>query len=318
MKEYAFGVDIGGTAIKIGLFHTDGDLIKKFQIPTRTDDNGANVLPDVLLAIQLTMEEQGISQDQIEGIGMGVPGPVRDDGTVLRCINLGWGVFNIPEKIMSMEPRIRKVKVTNDVNAATLGEMWKGGGKGYQNLFMITLGTGIGGGLILNGQLISGKGGASGEIGHICVNTQEPDLCRCGHRGCLEQYCSATGLLRTARKRMKLHPEEPTVLRDIPRLTAKDICDAAKDGDAMALDLLDKLGHRLGLALNAVAATVDPEIFVIGGGLSNAGDILLDPIRRYYLQHAFHAYNDTAFALAKLGNDAGIYGCVYQILSMKD
>ena len=315
MRPYAFGVDVGGTAIKLGFFQTDGTLVKKFQIPTRTEENGIYILPDILHAMLTTMVEQQITWDDVEGVGMGVPGPVTEDGTVLRCINLGWDVFSIPEKLRELEPRIFKIRVTNDVNAATLGEMWQGGGKGYRNLFMITLGTGIGGGVILNGQMIYGKGGAAGEIGHICVNTEETEPCKCGHCGCLEQYCSATGLLRTAKRRLEERPKEQTLLRGHKNLTAKQVCDDAKKGDAVALELLDELGSRLGLALNAVAGTLDPEIFVIGGGLSNAGDILLQPIVTHYRRHAFHAYNDTTFALAKLGNDAGIYGCVNMVLS---
>lgn len=315
MRPYAFGVDIGGTAVKLGFFRTDGTLLKKFQIPTRTEDNGIHILPDVLHAMTAVLAEQHLTWAEVEGVGMGVPGPVTEDGTVLRCINLGWDVFSIPDKLRELEPGIWKIRVTNDVNAAALGELWQGGGKGYRNVFMITLGTGIGGGVIVNGRMVYGKGGAAGEIGHICVNTEETAKCKCGHRGCLEQYCSATGLLRTAKEHLALHPEEPTRLRAYRSLTAKHICDEAKAGDAVALNLLDQLGLRLGLALNAVAGTIDPEIIVIGGGLSNAGEILLNPIVSHYRAFAFHAYNDTAFALAKLGNDAGIYGCVNMILT---
>ena len=314
MRPYAFGVDIGGTAIKLGLFQTDGELMEKWSIPTRTDDKGKHVLPDVITSIQSKLDERKIPWNEVEGVGMGVPGPVKEDGTVMRCINLGWDVFNIPERIRTLEPRIHRFHVSNDVNAATLGEQWKGAAKGRKNVFMITLGTGIGGGLVVNEQIVNGVNGGTGEIGHFRVNPDETEVCKCGRRGCLEQYCSATGLLRCARKALRERSEAPTMLKDDETLSAKDVCDAAKAGDKLALELLDQLGDRLGWALTAAAGTADPEVFVIGGGLSSAGDILLDSIIRGYRAHAFHALRNTEFTLARLGNDAGIYGCVRMLL----
>lgn len=314
MRPYAFGVDIGGTAVKLGLFGTNGEPIEKWSIPTRTQDSGNHVLPDVIDSIRSKLHELGLPWDKVEGVGMGVPGPVREDGTVMRCINLEWGVFNIPEKIRTLEPHIHRFRISNDVNAAALGEQWKGAAKGRNNVFMITLGTGIGGGLVINEQIVNGAGGGAGEIGHFCVDPNETEFCKCGGRGCLEQYCSATGLLRCAEKALAEQPEISTVLKNKKYLTAKGVCDAARAGDKLALELLERLGDLLGWALNAVAGTVDPEIFVIGGGLSNAGDILLEPIVKGYRSHAFHALQETEFTLAKLGNDAGIYGCVRMLL----
>ena len=314
MRPYAFGVDIGGTAIKLGLFRTNGRLTEKWSIPTRTENSGGNVLPDVVASLNQVLERRRLDWDQIEGVGMGVPGPVREDGTVMRCINLGWDVFNIPRAIRGLEPRIDRFCVTNDVNAATLGEIWQGGAKGRRSAFMVTLGTGIGGGLVINEQIINGVAGGAGEIGHFRVNPDETEVCKCGRRGCLEQYCSATGLVRCAREVLEFFPNALVQLKNDESLNAKDICDAAKAGDEFALELLNELGDRLGLALTAAAGTVDPEVIVIGGGLSNAGDILLNPIVRGYRTHAFHAIRDTEFTLAKLGNDAGIYGCVRMLL----
>lgn len=314
MKLYAFGVDIGGTAIKLGLFRADGTLLEKWQIPTQTQYRGGYVLLDVLDAVRGCMGKNGISWDDVEGIGMGVPGPVGDDGTVFGCVNLGWDVFNVPEKLMELEPGLRKARVSNDVNAATLGELWKGGAKGKHSAFLVTLGTGIGGGLVINDKIINGVNGGAGEIGHFCVEPGETERCKCGGHGCLEQYCSATGLLRQAKKALAENPNTVSSLKDCESLTAKDVCDAARDGDTLALDLLDSLGHRLGWALTAAAGTADPEVFVIGGGLSNAGSILLDKIKFYYRKYAFHAFRDTPFVLARLGNDAGIYGCAKMIL----
>lgn len=314
MRPYAFGVDIGGTAIKLGLFQTDSNLLEKWSIPTRIKEKGRHILPDVIASIRSKLEERGIPWGGVEGVGIGVPGPVAEDGTVHRCINLGWDVFNIPERIRAMEPSIHRFRVSNDVNAATLGEQWKGAAQGHKNVFMITLGTGIGGGLVINEKIINGTGGGAGEIGHFRIDPSETEVCNCGGHGCLEQYCSATGLLRCTRRVLAEQHDISTDLKDNENLTAKTVCDAAKAGDKLALELLDQLGDRLGWALTAVAGTADPEIFVIGGGLSNAGDTLLAPIIKGYRSHAFHAFRDTKFALARLGNDAGIYGCVRMLL----
>ncbi len=305
MKPYAFGIDIGGTAIKLGLFQTDGTLLEKWQFPTRTEKNGAYVLSDTLGSIQEVMARRSVVWDDVEGAGMGVPGPVNDEGTVSRCVNLGWGVFNVPEKMRELESRLGQVKVSNDVNAAALGELWKGGARGYHSAFLVTLGTGIGGGLVLNNRIVNGAHGGAGEIGHFCVNPSELEQCSCGGHGCLEQYASARGLLRCARKAISNTPKN---------MSAKTVCDMARSGDPVALDLLDQLGHMLGWTLTAVAGSVDPEVFVIGGGLSHAGNILLDRIKAEYQKFAFHAFRETPFVLAELGNDAGIYGCVRMLL----
>lgn len=305
MKPYAFGVDIGGTAIKLGLFQTDGTLLEKWQLPTRTEDNGVHVLPDALDSIRALMENRDIPWGAVEGVGVGVPGPVDDEGTVFKCVNLDWGVFNIPEVVRKLEPGLRRVKVSNDVNAAALGELWKGSAQGRRSAFLVTLGTGIGGGLVMGEKIVNGANGGAGEIGHFCVDPSELEQCSCGGYGCLEQYASARGLLQCARK----------VMPDAPKnMSAKTICDMARRGDPIAVNLLDQLGRKLGWTLTAVAGSVDPEVFVIGGGLSHAGDVLLDKIECYYRKYAFHAFRDTEFVLAELGNDAGIYGCVKMLL----
>ena len=314
MRPYAFGVDIGGTAVKLGLFQTDGELAEKWSIPTRKSDQGSHVLPDVAASLNQALERRGLDWDQVEGVGMGVPGPVREDGTVMGCVNLGWDVFNIPRAIRGLEPRIDCFRVTNDVNAATLGEMWQGGAKGRRSAFMVTLGTGIGAGLVIHEQIINGSSGGAGEIGHFRVERGETEPCKCGARGCLEQYCSATGLLRCARKALAERPNAPTALKNDATLSAKDVCDAARAGDKLALELLEQLGDRLGWALTASAATANPEVFVIGGGLSNAGKLLLECIEQGFRRHAFHACRDTEFVLTKLGNDAGVYGCARMLL----
>lgn len=314
MRPYAFGVDIGGTAIKLGLFRTNGRLTEKWSIPTRTENSGGNVLPDVVASLNQVLKRRGLDWDQIEGVGMGVPGPVREDGTVMGCVNLGWDVFNIPRVIRGLEPRIDRFCVTNDVNAATLGEMWQGGAEGRKSAFMVTLGTGIGGGLVINEQIVNGDAGGAGEIGHFRVERGETEPCKCGGYGCLEQYCSATGLVRCARRALVKDCHLPTALQDDENLSALSICNAAKTGDELASELLDQLGDRLGWALTAVAGTTNPEVFVVGGGMSNAGNLLLERIEQGFRRHSFHACRDTEFSLAQLGNDAGIYGCVRMLL----
>lgn len=314
MKPYAIGIDIGGTAIKLGLFQSDGNLLEKWQIPTRTEDNGSYVLTDALSSVWSVLNRRAISWGEVEGAGMGVPGPVNDEGTVFQCVNLGWGVFNIPEMVQKLQPGLSRVLVSNDVNAAALGELWKGGAQSRKSAFLVTLGTGIGGGLVVDGKIINGANGGAGEIGHFCVNPEEQERCSCGGYGCLEQYGSAHGLLRCAKRALAERPDTTTSLRNKEDLSAKAVCDAARNGDALALELLDQLGRRLGWSLTAVAGTADPEVFVIGGGLSQAGDILLNRIEYYYHKYAFHAFRNTPFVLAKLGNDAGIYGCVKMLL----
>lgn len=248
-------------------------------------------------------------------IGLGNFFDAIADGTDITHSKPDPEVFLISAKKIGIDPAdCAVVEDANDVNAATLGELWKGGAQGHHSAFLVTLGTGIGGGLVVNDEIINGVNGGAGEIGHFCVEPSETERCKCGGHGCLEQYCSATGLLRQAKKALAENRDTVSLMKNNPDLTAKDVCDAAKRGDTLALDLLDGLGHRLGWALTAVAGTADPEVFVIGGGLSNAGEILLDKIEFYYRKYAFHAFRNTPFVLAKLGNDAGIYGCARMIL----
>ena len=313
MKKYGFGVDIGGTTCKIGLFKMNGTLLSDWEIKTNTENNGASILDDVATAIEGKMKEEGISKDEVQGIGVGVPGPVTADGTVLKCVNLGWGVFNVAE-VLGKRTGF-PVKAGNDANVAALGEMWQGGGKGYSDVVMVTLGTGVGGGIIVNGKIIAGSNGAGGEIGHIMVNEEETDVCGCGKKGCLEQYASATGIVRMAKKALATESRE-TTLKSLSELTAKDIFDAAKAGDAVAMELVEKLGEVLGSALAAVACVVNPEVFVIGGGVSTAGTILIDVTEKNFMDRTFHACRNAKFAMATLGNQAGMYGCVQMLLDM--
>jgi len=312
MSKYVVGVDIGGTTVKLGYFSAEGELLEKWEITTRTDDGGAYILGDIADSVKAKMAERGIALSDVIGVGMGVPGPVKDDGTVIKCVNLGWGVFNAAEELSGLLDGV-KVKVGNDANMAALGEMWMGGGKGHQNIVMVTLGTGVGGGIILNGKMLAGVNGAGGEIGHMTMDINETDVCNCGKRGCLEQYASATGIVRLANKALN-DSDRPSKLREVQYISAKEIFDAAKSGDELAMEQVEALGKKLGLAAAQIACVVDPEVFVIGGGVSKAGQIILDVAEKYFKQYAFHACRSTTFELAELGNDAGIYGGAAAVL----
>lgn len=302
--QYCFGVDVGGTTVKIGLFRIDGSLIEKWEIKTRTEDGGEAILPDVAASIIDKTKEHNIEKTDVVGIGIGVPAPITKEGFVQRTANLGWRCKNVKSDLEGMTGF--HVNTGNDANVAALGEMWKGGGVGYQNQVMVTLGTGVGGGIILDGHILTGSSGSAGEIGHICVNNHETDCCGCGKRGCLEQYASATGIVRLAKKKLAENSEN-TVL-NVEAVTAKDVFDAVKSGDKIAMEIAEEFGSYLGYALANIAVLLDPEIFVIGGGVSKAGEILLQYIEKYYQEKAFWAHKNAKFALAKLGNDAGIYG----------
>ena len=311
MKKYGFGVDIGGTTIKMGFFETTGNLIDKWEIKTNTENKGESILSDVAQSIDNKLAQEGISKDDVQGVGIGVPGPVTSDGVVNRCVNLGWGVKNVQEELSSLTGL--KVKVGNDANVAALGEMWQGAAKGSKDVIVVTLGTGVGGGIIVDGKIVAGATGAGGEIGHITVNEAEIEPCNCGQYGCLEQYASATGIVRMAKRKLA-KSDEATTLRNMEDLSAKIIFDEAKAGDEIAKGRVDELGKILGSALSNIACVVNPEVVVIGGGVSKAGTILTDVIKKYFIETSFLACKDAKFVLAELGNDAGIYGCVQMIL----
>lgn len=307
MNSYVFGVDIGGTAIKLGLFSCDGALLEKWELPTDTTECGNRILPDVARSIWTKLSEKGIDTHEVCGIGMGVPGPVAADGTVNECVNLGWGVFNIKERMNTLLPGIPNICAGNDANVAALGELWQGGGKGFHSAVMVTLGTGVGGGVVMNGSIVPGANGAAGEIGHITVEPRETEPCNCGKCGCLEQYASATGIVRLA-NRMLARCDTPSQLRSMDRFSAKDICALAREEEEMSVSILDRCGYYLGLAMSYVSCTVDPQIFIVGGGMSRAGQVVIRAIQRHFRQFAFSPSAHCPIVLAQLGNDAGIYG----------
>ena len=303
--KYCFGVDIGGTTIKLGLFTEEGTLLDKWEIRTRRENAGEAILPDVADSLRKKREEKDIAISEIIGIGVGVPAPVSVDGIVRNTVNLGWGYKEVNKELKKLTGF--EVVTGNDANVAALGEMWLGAGKGQKNMIMVTLGTGVGGGIITDGRIMTGANGAAAEIGHICVNDAETEKCGCGKTGCLEQYASATGIKRLAAIRLS-QDEEPSVLREVQEPDAKAVFDALKKGDAVAEEIVEQFAAFLGYGLANIAVITDPALIVIGGGVSKAGGIMLPYIKKYFLEKAFFANQDTRFVIACLDNDAGICG----------
>ena len=303
--KYGFGVDLGGTTVKIAYFDETGNMLDKWEIPTVTADGGKQILPDIAASVAGYRKDHNIPDEALLGLGIGVPGPVDASGTVNRCVNLGWGVFNIAQELSGLTGF--PVVAGNDANVAALGEFWKGGGQGCDNMVFVTLGTGVGGGIVVEGKLLHGAHGSGAEIGHLVLNRDETVKCNCGKFGCVEQYCSATGIVRLA----KLHldaTDAPSTLRGMENLTCKDIFDAGKDGDKEALAILDQVYRYMGEFLANVCCVVNPEVVVIGGGVSKAGQVLIDGVVPYFRKYVFHAASEARFTLASLGNDAGAYG----------
>ena len=292
--KYGFGIDLGGTTVKIAYFDETGEMLQKWEIPTVTTDGGKHILPHIAASIRDFIRAYQINETMILGMGIGVPGPVDGKGVVNKCVNLGWGVFNIADELTALTGF--PVKAGNDANVAALGEYWKGGGRGYDNMVFATLGTGVGGGIVIDGKLLHGAHGSGAEIGHMVLNRNETATCGCGKHGCVEQYCSATGIVRLA----NLHG-----MKDV---SCKDIFDAGKAGDPVALAVLDEYYEYLGEFLGSLCSVIDPEIVVLGGGVSKAGNVLLEGVEPRFHKYVFHAASNVKFALASLGNDAGAYG----------
>lgn len=304
---YKFGVDVGGTTVKIGLFSGDGKLEEKYEIATDKSDQGAHIIEHIAAKLDEIIAEKSYGILDCMGVGIGLPGPV-DRGMILGCVNLGWGIFSIVEEFSKAFHNV-PVYAGNDANTAALGEYVAGAGKGMKNMMMVTLGTGVGGGIIIDGRILEGANGGAGEIGHIPVNPQEQDICGCGKKGCLEQYASATGIVRIAEKLRKENGNTA-----LPAgCTAKQVFDYAKEGDELAVQAVEELGRYLGLALASCACVLNPEGIVIGGGVSRAGKILLDVTEKNFQTYVFKPCRNVKFCLAELGNDAGIYGAAAMV-----
>lgn len=310
--KYLYGIDIGGTTVKMGLFQEDGILKEKWEIKTRTEENGKYILGDIADSVKENMKQNEISTENLSGIGVGVPGAVLNFSKVNECVNLGWGSVDVAAQLSDAIGC--RVRATNDANAAALGEIWMGAASDCKSAVMITLGTGVGGGIIVDGKIIDGRHGYGGEIGHMTVDPEDDRVCNCGKTGCLELYASATGIVYETKKALA-QTEKESSLCSMDTITAKDIFDAAKDGDEFAKDQVKALGQKLALASGNIALMVDPEVFVIGGGVSKAGQILLDAVEEYYKKYTFGKAQESKFVLATLGNDAGIYGAASLMLS---
>jgi len=314
MGLYCFGIDVGGTSVKCGLFTTEGALVEKWEIPTRTDHDGSQILPDIAETIQKKIEELGIVAEDVEGVGIGIPGPVNNKGETPVAVNLHWGFKAVAAELSALTGLT--AKAANDANVAALGEAWRGAASGSKNVLLITLGTGVGGGVIIDGSIVHGFHGAAGEIGHALINRKETVPCNCGNCGCLEQYCSATGIVRLAHEALDKYKED-SVLRQAEKdgvLDAKAVLDAYKDEDPLAVRIMERFGDLLGSAIAIFSAVLDPESIVIGGGVSKAGKPLTDLIQKYYDQYAFTPCKGTPIIRAILGNDAGIYGAARMVL----
>ena len=309
--EYCLGIDIGGTTVKIGLFDKSGNVIDKWEVITRKENDGENILPDIAKSLDEKLSEKHIDKSDVIGIGTGIPAPVNAEGIVNGSANLGWKYKEVKKELEELTGL--KVCTGNDANVAALGEMWKGSGNGAKNMIMVTLGTGVGGGIIIDGKILAGEHGAGGEIGHVCVNYDESDKCGCGNKGCLEQYASATGVVRLAKKKLANETRE-TKLKSFENITAKDVFDSVKENDEVALEIAEEFGDYLGAGLSIVCAVADPSVIVIGGGVSKAGNVLLDYVKAGFEKKCFFANKNVEFKLASLGNDAGIFGSAKMII----
>lgn len=311
MSQYVFGVDIGGTTVKLGFFDVEGNLLEKWEIPTRTEGCGSHILPDIADSILAKIDERKIAPEVVAGVGIGAPGPIDNEGIIHKAANLGWGTFSIKETLE--EILHMPVVAGNDANVAALGEMWKGGGQGFDDVVLVTLGTGVGGGIIIGGKMLNGSTGAGGEIGHIHVEDSETEACGCGNKGCLEQYASATGITRLAKKKLQ-QSDRDSILRQASEISAKTVFEAVAQKDSLAMETAADFGKYLGDGLAAIACVVNPEVIVIGGGVSRAGEVLIDYIKPHYERNVFHGSRGVKFTLATLGNDAGIYGAAKLVL----
>lgn len=324
------GIDIGGTTTKLGIFKKGGVMLARHVFPTGKAEDGG-VLEVIVEKLRGIIERGSISAKDIAGVGFGVPGPVTRDGFVLDCPNIDLDQVDIAERFLALMPELDvPVRAGNDANAAALGEMFRGSGRGHRDLVMVTLGTGVGAGIVANGEILTGLNGMAGEIGHIMVNEKETTPCGCGRHGCLEQYTSGPGIVRAAQEMLKEHPEIPSPLRAFagggaeedltlpvgvvpPAMTARDVFDAAHNGCVIADLVVTRACVMLGKALAFLADCTAPEIIILGGGVSRAGALLLDRVRGSYERYVYPGLVDTPIRLASLGGDAGVTGCDYLI-----
>jgi glucokinase len=315
-RKWIVGVDLGGTTTKLAFVTTEGEIVHKWEIPTDNTNEGQNITGNIAKAIDEKLAEHDQLKSNLLGIGMGAPGPVNyEKGIVLNVVNLGWP-DNYPLKDRLEAATSLPAAIENDANSAALGEMWMGAGAGAKDLVCVTLGTGVGGGVIVGGKVVQGINGAAGEIGHITAIPSGGAPCNCGKTGCLETVASATGIVRLAKIELAkgLKGELSEKLAENGSITAKDVFDAARNSDELAQSVLEEVSFHLGFVLASIANTLNPEKIVLGGGVSKAGDILVDPVKNNFEKFAFSPVRDsTKLALATLGNDAGVLGAAWLI-----
>ncbi len=311
------GVDLGGTAIKIALLDSGGTILHKTQVPTPVAEGEDGVIAAIAQATADILAEKGADASRVAGIGIGVPGFVEEEtGVVYQAVNLHWKHTPLKQKLERLT-RL-PVYVDNDANNAALGEMWRGAGQGAKDMIAITLGTGVGGGVLLNGQIIHGRKGMAGEIGHITVRPEGGPACNCGRTGCLETYSSATAIIREATQAANQGKSErlAAILREQGSLNAKHVFDAALAGDEAAIAVIDQAAYYLGLALSHLANILNPSKIVIGGGVSAAGDFLFSRIRASFERFSLPLAAESCEILpATLGNDAGVIGAGWLVAS---
>lgn len=312
MNKYIVGIDIGGTSVKLGLFAYEGEIIHKWSVPTNTDNNGESIVVDCWNSIQEKLQSMSIGTEEILGIGVGIPGFISN-GIVTEAINIGWKNKNIIQEMRTISGL--PVFIENDANLAVLGENWQGAGKGAEHVVAVTLGTGVGGGIISNGKILNGKNGMAGELGHLLVE-ENGAPCNCGQNGCLETIASATGIVRQAKEIIRKMPESSlaSYYNDKKEITSRDIFQLAYAGDELAEKIVDRVSMELGRAFATLGVILNPEKILLGGGVSQAGEPFLERITSYFNHYALSkVVNSCEIVLAELGNDAGIIGAAFLV-----
>jgi glucokinase len=317
-EKWLVGVDIGGTTTKIAFIQNHGEIVEKWEIPTNNENQGKYITNNISISIKQKLVEHQMDIHHLKGVGVGAPGPANiETGMIENTPNLAWHDHYPLKELLEKDIGL-PVMINNDANCAALGEMWKGAGEGAKDLVCVTLGTGVGGGVITNGEVVQGIRGAAGEIGHITSITEGGAPCNCGKSGCLETIASATGIVRLAMERIHNKSNRQSALsifyRETGRVTAENVVDLARDGDKIAQDVLHDVSFHLGFALANIANTLNPHKLIIGGGVSKAGDILLKPLKDYVQKFSFPPVAaSTELALAKLGNNAGVIGAAWMV-----
>ena len=318
MSKKIIGIDLGGTSVKFAILTQEGEIQEKWSIKTNILDEGSHIVPDIIASIQHHLELLNLSAEDFIGIGMGSPGAVdRFEGTVVGAYNLNWKTVQPIKKDIESAFGI-PFFIDNDANAAALGERWKGAGENQPDVVFMTLGTGVGGGIVAEGKLLHGAGGVAGELGHITVDFDRPFDCTCGKKGCLETVASATGIVNLTRRYADEYAGDAELKRlidDGEEVTAKTVFDLAKDGDELALIVYRHFSQYLGIACANIASVLNPANIVIGGGVSAAGQFLLDGVQKVFDENTFpQVRTSTQLVLANLGNDAGVIGAASLVL----